>query len=71
MRLVKIAADSQKIGVGPQWVQLLEGVGTVVLSIGMQTNIVPVLRPDGSELKLAIDSQVSAGNDIIAHVTTM
>ena len=64
VQLVKIAADSQKIGVGPQWAQLLEGVVTVVLSIGMQTNKVPVLRPDGTELKLAIDSQVSKGKAI-------
>lgn len=60
VQLLKIAADSANnpIGKGEMWKSLLKGVESVVLAIGMQTNKVPVMRPDGTEVMLALDAQV-------------
>jgi len=59
VQLIKIATDSSAspIGKGALWKSLLQGVEAVVLAIGMQTNKVPVLRPDGSEVAMLMDGQ--------------
>ena len=61
VQLIKIATDSSAspIGKGALWKSLLQGVESVVLAIGMQTNKVPVLRPDGTEVAMLMDGQVT------------
>jgi len=59
IQLVKITPESadNPIGKGAFWKSLLQGVEQVVLAIGMQTNKVPVIRPDGTEVAMLTDSQ--------------
>lgn len=59
IQLVKITPESANspIGKGALWKSLLQGVEQVVLAIGMQTNKVPVIRPDGTEVAMLTDSQ--------------
>ena len=48
----------QLIGEGAQCEAILEGASVLVLATGMQSNVVPVLRTDGTAVELQMDQQV-------------